>query len=108
MSLLMEEINIVGDDNQTVEAQKLITQLRKFNKGKTNGFIGNNINKGILHDVVFASKHSRYEQITKKENFDILPRKIKNELSSYLWKDVFKQIYEYYDLLEEDKNLQIL
>ena len=81
MSLLMEEINIVGDENQTVEAQKLITQLRKFNKGKTNGFIGKNINKGILHDVVFASKHSRYEQITKKENFDILPRKIKDELS---------------------------
>ena len=108
MSLLMEEINIVGDDNQTVEAQKLITQLRKFNKGKTNGFIGSNINKGILHDVVFASKHSRYEQITKKENFDILPRKIKNELSNYLWKDVFKQITEYYDLFEEEKNLQTL
>ena len=108
MSLLMEEINIVGDDNQTVEAQKLITQLRKFNKGKTNGFIGKSINKGILHDVVFASKHSRYEQVTKKENFDILPRKIKNELSSYLWKDVFKQIYDYYDLLEEDKNLHTL
>ena len=108
MSLLMEEINIVGDDNQTVEAQKLITQLRKFNKGKTNGFIGKNINKGILHDVVFASKHSRYEQITKKENFNILPRKIKNELSNYLWKDVFKQIYDYYDLLEEDKSLHTL
>jgi len=108
MSLLMEEINIVGDDNQTVEAQKLITQLRKFNKGKTNGFIGKSINKGILHDVVFASKHSRYEQVTKKENFDILPRKIKNELSSYLWKDVFKQIYDYYDLLEEDKNVHTL
>ncbi len=108
MSLLMEEINIVGDDNQTVEAQKLITQLRKFNKGKTNGFIGNSINKGILHDVVFASKHSRYEQVTKKENFDILPRKIKNELSNYLWKDVFKQIYDYYDLFEENKNLQTI
>ena len=108
MSLLMEEINIVGDDNQTVEAQKLITQLRKFNKGKTNGFIGKNINKGILHDVVFASKHSRYEQITKKENFDILPRKIKDELSNYLWRDVFKQIYDYYDLLEEDKYLHTL
>ena len=108
MSLLMEEINIVGDDNQTVEAQKLITQLRKFNKGKTNGFIGKNINKGILHDVVFASKHSRYEQITKKENFDILPRKIKDELSNYLWRDVFKQIYDYYDLLEEDKSLHTL
>ena len=108
MSLLMEEINIVGDDNQTVEAQKLITQLRKFNKGKTNGFIGNNINKGILHDVVFASKHSRYEQVTKKENFDILPRAIKNELSNYLWKDVFKQIYDYYDLYEEDKSLKTL
>jgi hypothetical protein len=108
MSLLMEEINIVGDENQTVEAQKLITQLRKFNKGKTNGFIGKNINKGILHDVVFASKHSRYEQITKKENFDILPRKIKDELSNYLWKDVFKQIYDYYDLLEDDKTLHTL
>jgi hypothetical protein len=108
MSLLMEEINIVGDNNQTVEAQKLITQLRKFNKGKTNEFIGKSINKGILHDVVFASKHSRYEQITKKENFDILPRKIKDELSNYLWKDVFKQIYEYYDLLEEDKYLHTL
>ena len=105
MSLLMEEINIVGDDNQTVEAQKLITRLKKFNKGKTNGIIGKNISKGILHDVVFASKHSRYEQITKKENFDILPRKIKNELSNYLWRDVFKQIYDYYELLEEDKNL---
>jgi len=103
MSLLMEEIKIVGEENQTVEAQKLITQLRKFNKGKTNGFIGKNINKGILHDVVFASKHSRYEQVTKKENFDILPRKIKNELSNYLWKDVFRQIYDYYDLLKEDK-----
>ena len=108
MSLLMEEINIVGDDNQTVEAQKLITQLRKFNKGKINGFIGNTINKGILHDVVFASKHSRYEQVTKKENFDILPRKIKNELSNYLWRDVFKQIYDYYDLFEENKNVQTL
>ena len=108
MSLLMEEIKIVGEENQTVEAQKLITQLRKFNKGKTNGFIGKNINKGILHDVVFASKHSRYEQITKKENFDILPRKIKNELSNYLWKDVFRQIYDYYDLLKEDKNLHTL
>ena len=108
MSLLMEEINIVGDENQTVEAQKLITQLRKFNKGKTNGFIGKNINKGILHDVVFASKHSRYEQITKKENFDILPRKIKDELSNYLWKDVFKQIFDYYDLLEDDKTLHTL
>ena len=108
MSLLMEEINIVGDDNQTVEAQKLITQLRKFNKGKTNGFIGKSINKGILHDVVFASKHSRYEQITKKENFDILPRKIKDELSNYLWRDVFKQIYDYYDLLEQDKYLHTL
>ena len=108
MSLLMEEINIVGDENQTVEAQKLITQLRKFNKGKTNLFIGKKINKAILHDVVFASKHSRYEQITKKENFDILPRKIKNELSNYLWKDVFRQIYDYYDLLKEDKNLHTL
>lgn len=108
MSLLMEEINIVGDENQTVEAQKLITQLRKFNKGKTNGFIGKSINKGILHDVVFASKHSRYEQVTKKENFDILPRKIKDELSNYLWKDVFKQIYDYYELLEEDKTLHTL
>ena len=108
MSLLMEEINIVGDDNQTVEAQKLITQLRKFNKGKINGFIGNTINKGILHDVVFASKHSRYEQVTKKENFDILPRKIKNQLSNYLWRDVFKQIYDYYDLFEENKNVQTL
>ena len=108
MSLLMEEIKIVGEENQTVEAQKLITQLRKFNKGKTNGFIGKNINKGILHDVVFASKHSRYEQITKKENFDILPRKIKNELSNYLWKDVFNQLYDYYDLLKEDKNLHTL
>ena len=108
MSLLMEEIKIVGEENQTVEAQKLITQLRKFNKGKTNGFIGKNINKEILHDVVFASKHSRYEQITKKENFDILPRKIKNELSNYLWKDVFRQIYDYYDFLKEDKNLHTL
>ena len=108
MSLLMEEIKIVGDENHTVEAQKLITQLRKFNKGKTNGFIGKNINKGILHDVVFASKHSRYEQITKKANFDILPRKIKNELSNYLWKDVFRQIYDYYDLHKEDKNLHTL
>ncbi len=108
MSLLMEEINIVGDNNQTVEAQKLITQLKKFNKGKTNTYIGKNINKGILHDVVFASKHSRYEQVTKKENFDILPRKIKDELSNYLWRDVFKQIYDYYDLLEEDKNLHTL
>ena len=108
MSLLMEEINIVGDDNQTVEAQKLITQLRKFNKGKTNGFIGNSINKGILHDVVFASKHSRYEQVTKKENFDILPREIKNRLSKHLWKDVFKQITDYYDLYEEDKSLKTL
>ena len=61
------------------------------------------ITAGILHDVVFASKHSRYEQVTKKENFDILPRKIKNELSNYLWKDVFRQIYDYYDLLKEDK-----
>ena len=108
MSLLMEEINIVGDENQTVEAQKLITQLRKFNKGKTNLFIGKKINKAILHDVVFASKHSRYEQITKKENFDILPRKIKNELSNYLWKDVFRQIYDYYDFLQEDKNLHTI
>ena len=108
MSLLMEEIKIVGEENQTVEAQKLITQLRKFNKGKTNGFIGKSINKEILHDVVFASKHSRYEQITKKENFDILPRKIKNELSNYLWKDVFRQIYDYYDFLKEDKNLHTL
>ena len=108
MSLLMEEIKIVGEENQTVEAQKWITQLRKFNKGKTNGFIGKNINKEILHDVVFASKHSRYEQITKKENFDILPRKIKNELSNYLWKDVFRQIYDYYDFLKEDKNLHTL
>ena len=108
MSLLMEEINIVGDENQTVEAQKLITQLRKFNKGKTNGFISKNINKEILHDVVFASKHSRYEQVTKKENFDILPRKIKDELSFYLWKDVFKQIYDYYDLFEEDKKLRTM
>ena len=108
MSLLMEEINIVGEENQTVEAQKLITQLRKFNKGKTNNFIGKNINKGILHDVVFASKHSRYEQITKKENFDILPRKIKAELSNYLWKDVFRQLYDYYDLLKEDKYLHTL
>ena len=108
MSLLMEEIKIVGDENHTVEAQKLITQLRKFNKGKTNGFIGKNINKGILHDVVFASKHSRYEQITKKANFDILPRKIKNELSNYLWKDVFRQMYDYYDLHKEDKNLHTL
>ena len=105
MSLLMQEIKIVGEENQTVEAQKLITQLRKFNKGKTNEFIGKNINKGILHDVVFASKHSRYEQITKKENFDILPRKIKNELSNYLWKDVFRQIYDYYDLLKVNKNV---
>ena len=96
MSLLMEEIKIVGEENQTVEAQKLITQLRKFNKGKTNGFIGKNINKEILHDVVF------------KENFDILPRKIKNELSNYLWKDVFRQIYDYYDFLKEDKNLHTL
>ena len=108
MSLLMEEINIVGDNNQTVEAQKFITQLRKFNKGKTNGFIGNSINKGILHDVVFASKHSRYEQVTKKENFDILPRKIKDELANYLWKDVFKQICDYYDLFEENKYLPTL
>ena len=108
MSLLMEEINIVGDENQTVEAQKLITQLRKFNKGKTNLFIGKKINKAILNDVVFASKHSRYEQITKKENFDILPRKIKNELSNYLWKDVFRQIYDYYDFLQEDKNLHTI
>lgn len=108
MSLLMEEINIVGDENQTVEAQKLITQLRKFNKGKTNGYISKNINKEILHDVVFASKHSRYEQVTKKENFDILPRKIKDELSYYLWKDVFKQIYDYYDLFEEDKKLRTM
>ena len=69
MSLLMEEIKIVGEENQTVEAQKLITQLRKFNKGKTNGFIGKNINREILQDVVFASKHSRYEQITKKRKF---------------------------------------
>ena len=108
MSLLMEEIKIVGDENQTVEAQKLITTLRKFNKGKSNLVLSKNINKAILNDVVFASKHSRYEQITKKENFDILPRKIKNELSNYLWKDVFRQIYDYYDLLEEDKNLHTL
>ena len=108
MSLLMEERNIVGEENQTVEAQKLITQLRKFNKGKTNSFIGKNINKEILHDVVFATRHSRYEQVTKEENFDILPRKIKNELSNYLWKDVFRQIYDYYDLLKEDKNLHTL
>ena len=104
----MEEIKIVGDENQTLEAQKLITSLRKFNKGKTNLLLSKNINKAILHDVVFASKHSRYEQITKKENFDILPRTIKNELSNYLWKDVFRQIYDYYDLLEEDKNLHTL
>ena len=108
MSLLMEEIKIVGDENQTLEAQKLITSLRKFNKGKTNLLLSKNINKAILHDVVFASKHSRYEQITKKENFDILPRTIKNELSNYLWKDVFRQIYDYYDLFEEDKNLHTL
>ena len=31
-NILMEEIKIVGDENQTVEAQKLITTLRKFNK----------------------------------------------------------------------------
>ena len=104
----MEEIKIVGDENQTLEAQKLITSLRKFNKGKTNLLLSKNINKAILHDVVFASKHSRYEQITKKENFDILPRTIKNELSNYLWKDVFRQIYDYYDLFEEDKNLHTL
>ena len=108
MSLLMEEIKIIGDENQTVEAQKLITTLRKFNKGKSNLLLPKNINKAILNDVVFASKHSRYEQITKKENFDILPRKIKNELSNYLWKDVFRQIYDYYDLFEEDKNLHTL
>ena len=108
MSLLMEERNIVGEENQTVEAQKLITQLRKFNKGKTNSFIDKNINKELLHDVVFATRHSRYEQVTKEENFDILPRTIKNELSNYLWKDVFRQMYDYYDLLQEDKNLHTL
>ena len=34
MSLLMEEIKIVGEENQTVEEQKLITQLRKLIKEK--------------------------------------------------------------------------
>ena len=34
--------------------------------------------------------------------------KIKNELSNYLWKDVFRQIYDYYDFLKEDKNLHTL
>ena len=61
----------------------------------------------VYYMMLFLNQiNSRYEQVSKKENFHILPRKIKTELSNYLWKDVFKQIYDYYDLFEENKNFK--
>ena len=95
MSVLYEEIRNVGEDNQILEAQKLIFDLKQFNLGKSNKNFREKIDKKILADVTFNVQHSRYEQETKKVNFDILPRKIKNILSEYLWKDVFNQIIEY-------------
>ena len=106
MSLLYEEIRNVGEDNQILEAQKLIFDLKKFNIGKSNKLYSDKINKKILADITFNVQHSRYEQFTKKVNFDILPRKIKDTLSEYLWKDVFNQIIEYFGFLENNKSVK--
>ena len=103
MSVLYEEIRNVGEDNQILDAQKLIFDLKQFNIGKSNKSFRERIDKKILADVMFNVQHSRYEQETKKVNFDILPRKIKNILSDYLWKDVFKQLTDYFKLLESSK-----
>lgn len=98
MSVLYKEIKIIGEDNQTLEAQKLILDLKKFNVDKLNEGISKKVNKKILNDIVFANKHSRYEKISKKENFDILPKKIKYKLSEFLWKDIYNQFYSYFEL----------
>ena len=103
MSVLYEEIRNVGEDNQILDAQKLIFDLKQFNIGKRNKSFRERIDKKIIADVMFNVQHSRYEQETKKVNFDILPRKIKNILSDYLWKDVFKQLTDYFKLLESSK-----
>ena len=106
MSVLYEEIRNVGEDNQILEAQKLIFDLKQFNLGKSNKNFREKIDKKILADVTFNVQHSRYEQETKKVNFDILPRKIKNILSEYLWKDVFNQIIEYFGFLDDNKQVK--
>ncbi len=98
MSVLYKEIKIIGEDNQTLEAQKLILDLKKFNVDKLNEGISKKVNKKILNDIIFANKHSRYEKVSKKENFDILPKKIKYKLSEFLWKDVYNQFYIYFEL----------
>ena len=98
MSVLYKEIKIIGEDNQTLEAQKLILDLKKFNVDKLNEGISKKVNKKILNDIVFANKHSRYEKVSKKENFDILPKKIKYKLSEFLWKDIYNQFYIYFEL----------
>ena len=98
MSVLYKEIKIIGEDNQTLEAQKLILDLKKFNVDKLNEGISKKVNKKILNDIIFANKHSRYEKVSKKENFDILPKKIKYKLSEFLWKDIYNQFYIYFEL----------
>ena len=106
MSVLYEEIRNVGEDNQILDAQKFIFDLKQFNIGKSNKSFREKIDKKIIADVMFNVQHSRYEQETKKVNFDILPRKIKNILSEYLWKDVFHQIIEYYKFLDNNKQVK--
>lgn len=103
VSLLYQEIRIVGDDGHLVEAQKTLSDLRKFSQGKNSKkFSSQNANE-ILGDVIFTAKHARYEKVTKRENFDILPREIKAKFAEFLWRDVFRQVEEYYGIVGEGR-----
>ena len=99
LSLISEEISSDGD-NQHIQSQKLITDLRKINIGKRSHFFNEKINKTILDNVHFATIKSRNDPTLSKYNCEILPHEIKQKLTKYLWNDIFEQICDYFGILE--------
>lgn len=99
MSLLSEEISGDGD-HQHIQSQKLISDLRKINMGKTSHFFDEKVNKNILDNVHFSTIKARADPNVSKYNRDILPHSIKIKLNKYLWSDIFEQICDYFCILD--------